>query len=375
MKRPTSVVGLLAATIVVLAVCACAPAVHTGANSSPSHTSHPHPTPTPTQAAAPSVRVPVKCSSLFADATVAPLIDVPVKYHLDETTNPVDITSVVARQYGTLVCLWGGAGRTDGGYDQNLTVEVSPDAASGFDANIATIESQSDPVVKNSAGDQSEYTCGVAGEYQCSANMLVGTFWVSAYLQDLGNSTIPQATAKSRMQQVLVTLAGELKNTTALPAWNPPGAALPSFCSEAGSTAEVNTALGGTDFGITGEDQAPADADSYSQQPGVYTQCTWSSAASTGKFTFLEIGMVKGGAWVLPQLTGETDDENYLLGAYTPITIPGADSAVSSCSQAAQQCQVMLSIGSLLVSIDLDDASPTLVTAALTKIVADISAS
>src|ERR1700722_3699315 len=102
MKRPTSVVGLLAATIVVLAVSACAPAVHTGANSSPSHTSHPHPTPTPTQAAAPSVRVPVKCSSLFADAPVAPLNDGPVKSHPDETTNPVDITWVVARQYGTL---------------------------------------------------------------------------------------------------------------------------------------------------------------------------------------------------------------------------------------------------------------------------------
>lgn len=375
MKRPSLIVGLIATAAVVLALSACAPAVHGGPSASPSKSSHPHPTPTPTQAAVPSVRVPLKCGSLFSDATVGTLIDGPVKYHIDESTNPVDITSIVARQYGTLICLWGGAGRTDGGYDENLTLEISPDASAGFASNISEIEQESQPVVLNTAGDQSEYTCGVPGEFQCTANMLVGTFWVTATLQDLGNGTIAQSVAKTRIQQVLTTLAADLKTATALPAWNPPGPALPSFCSESNSTAEVNTAFGATDFGVAGQDSAPADAESYTQQPGIYTQCTWSSAASKGKFTFLEIGMVRGGAWVMPELAGELGDENYLLPVFSTISIPGASSAVSSCSTAAQQCEVLLSIGSLFVSLELDDAGPALVTPALTKIVADISSS
>ena len=73
---------------VVLAVSSCAPAVH-GISAS---TAHPHltlkPHPTKTQAAVPSVRVPVKCASLFSDTTAASLIDSPVKGHV-EMTSPV----------------------------------------------------------------------------------------------------------------------------------------------------------------------------------------------------------------------------------------------------------------------------------------------
>lgn len=319
------------------------------------------------------MRVPIKCSSLFSDATAATLIDTPVKFHLDETTNPVNITSVVARQAGDLVCLWGGPDRTDGGYDENLSVEIAPDASAGFAANIQAIESQASPLVKNTAGDESEYSCGAPGDFQCSSNMLVGSFWVSAYLQDLGNSTMPQAKANARIQQVLTAVAAALKGQTALPAWNPPGPVLPTFCSEASSTALVNQALGTTDFGVAGHDTAPADAESYAQQPDVYAQCTWSSGSNSGKFTYLAVGMVKGGAWVLPQLAGEQNDQDYMLGPFQSTTIPGADAAVETCNTGAQACDVMLSIGSLLVSVNTDDPSPALVTAALTKIVADIA--
>src|SRR5471032_645474 len=114
MKRFSLLVGIAPAAAILLAVSACAPAVH----STSAPTAHPNatvkPHPVKTQAAVPTVRVPVKCASLFTDAVAATLIDVPVKVHVDETTPPVDIVDIAPRQYGTLDCVWGG-GRQDSG--------------------------------------------------------------------------------------------------------------------------------------------------------------------------------------------------------------------------------------------------------------------
>ena len=211
MKRPTSIVGVVTAIAVVLGLSACAPAIHGGPSATPTHHhAAPHGTPTPTQAAIPSVRVPLTCSSLYSDAAVTPLIGVAVHSHIDETTLPTNIIDITARQYGNLVCLWGGQDRTDGGYDQNLTIEISPDAATGFNANIHGLETiEGAPTAENTAGDKSEYYCGVQGEWQCSANMLVGTYWVTASIQNLA-ATVSQSTANSRIQGVLTKVAGEI---------------------------------------------------------------------------------------------------------------------------------------------------------------------
>lgn len=315
---------------------------------------------------------------MFNDATVAALMGTPVVYHIDQTTNPVDIIDIVARQYGSLICLWGGSGRTDGGYDENLTVEVTPDAAAGYAANAQYFTAEETPAIQNTAGDQSVYGCSVDGQFQCLGNMLVGSYWVTVNLQDIGNTTLAQATATGRMQVVMSSVAGDLKNTTAPAAWNPPGAELPSFCSDNTSTAAVNSALGVTDFTVTGVDSGPADAQSYTQQPGTYDQCSWGdteSGSSSSSFSYLSLAMLKGGAWVMAELPGESDSRSYQLGAYSSITIPGADAAASSCSTGADQCDVYFTIGSVLYNVDLDDPSASLVNAALAKIVVDIKAS
>jgi hypothetical protein len=375
MKRSLFAVGLSTTAVLVLVLTACAPAAQVGSGTPPKihHTSIPTAT-KQAQAAIPTVRVPLKCAGLFPDTTIAGLIGTPVTHHDNEITNPVGINDIVARQYGSLVCLWGGADMTDGGYDQNLSVTISPEAAAGFNANIANLEAPANDPTVNTAGDKSEYSCSVEGDTQCNANMLVGTYWATAYLQNLGNA-IPQATANANIQLVLKTIATALAGKTAGPAWIPPGAGLPSFCSDSGSTAKVNTALGANDFGPTGEDQQVSDATAYTQTVGTYGQCTWASANNTGKFTYLSMALLKGGAWVLPQLAGEHDPQAYMLGAYTATTIPGATAAVSSCSVGAQECNVMLTIGSTLVYVQLDDPSAAEVTAALTKIVADVAAS
>jgi hypothetical protein len=374
MKRVSSLVSVAAAAAIVLVLSSCAPAVH--GTSAP--TTHPHatvkPHPKATQAAIPVVRVPVKCSALFTDAAAA-LIDVPVQHHRDATTIPVDIIDITQRQYGSLDCTWGGEVE-DSGYVQDLIVDITPDAQAAFTANLSGFANQDQPAVTNMAGDQSVSGCdGEGGSLSCTGNMLVGSYWVTANLQDIGATSIPAATASSRIQQVLTTVATALKNTTAGPAWNPPGPPLPTFCSTDASTAKVNTALGVTDFAPVGEDEAETDAASYTQLPGVYTQCVWGSGSNSEQFTYLSVAMLKGGAWVLPELPGQQNTRSYMLGAYTSMTVPGATSAAGACDTGADECEVALSIGSLLVVVGMDDPSTAQSSAALAAIVADIKAS
>jgi len=375
MKRIPLALALLAATALVLGMSACAPAAH----GAPSSTGHPHasakPHPHPTQPAVPTVRVPVKCSGLFADAAASALIDSPIKVHRDAASIPVNITDITQRQYGSLHCIWGGDAQ-DSGYVADLQLDITPDAKAGFVANLSGFANENPPVVTNSAGDQSVYGCdATGGALNCVANMLVGDYWVTASLTNIGDSTVSEATANTRVQQVLTTVASALKNTTAGPAWVPPGSALPTFCSSNASTAQVNTALGVSDFALVGDDQPETDAASYAQLSGTYTQCAWGTGSTTEPFTFLEVAMLKGGAWIVPELPGQTNTENYMLGTYTALTVPGATAAAGNCSLPANECEVALSIGSLLVVVNLDDPSTAQSSAALASIVADIKAS
>jgi hypothetical protein len=373
MKLRAFAAGILTVAAVVLAVTSCAPAVQ----STSAPTARPHvtakPHPSPTQASIPSVRVPLTCASLLSDAAAATIMGSPVKAHRDETTLPVDITDVASRQYGSLDCLWGGD-REDSGYDQDVSIDIAPDAAAGFAANLSNFASQDGPTTSNTAGDQSVYGCTVDADLHCTANMLVGSFWVTAYIQNLGGTPISQSIANARIQQVLTAVAPPLTTATAGKAWIPPNNSLPTFCSASGSTTQVNTALGVSDFAVVGEDDQVADASSYAQTAGVYTQCAWSGAESE-PFTYLSIGMLRGGAWVLPLLPGHNDPKSYMLGAYTSMTVPGTNSAAGDCSTAADECEVAVAIGSLLVVIGMDDPSDAQSSAAIAKVVAAIKAS
>lgn len=370
MKRFFTGVGLVSAATLALVLSACAPAV----TNTPAPTQHPSHTATPHQAATPSVRVPIKCASLFTPDVSSTLVGVPVTAKQDENTAPFELTSIAARQAGDLHCLWGGTDTQDGGFIAQLSVDIAPDAAAGFTSNIPLIENESPPTATNTAGDKSEYQCDVQGDYGCSANMLVGTYWVSVYLGDLGVGNVTQTMANHNIQQALTTVASALQNATALPAWNPPGT-LPGFCSQPGILAKIQAAVGETDFAVTGIDTGPADASSYAQLAGTYAQCGWGSTSTSQKFTSVQIGILKGGSWALPAMVGVQDPQLYMTPAYVSISIPGADAAVASCSTGSNQCIVYLTIGKALVNVELDDPGMTQVTAVLSALVTDIKAS
>jgi hypothetical protein len=374
MKRISLVASVMAAAVVVLAVSSCAPAVHP----STAPTSHPHLTPKPhpsaTQAATPSVRVPIKCSALFTDAAVSAIIDSPISVHRDGTTIPVTVTAITERQYGSLSCLWGGEAE-DSGFVEDLAVDISPAAKAGFIQNLSGFSNENPPVVVNSVGDQSVYGCDSAGELSCAGNMLVGDYWVTANLVNIAESGISQSTANGRIQQALATVATALANAKAGPAWVPPGTPLPTFCSVDASTAKVNTALAVTDFAPVGDDEQETDAASYTQQTGTYTQCAWGTGATTEPFTYVSVAMLEGGAWVVPLLPGHKNPQAYMLDTYSAMTIPGATTAAGDCSEGADECEVALSIGSLLVVIDIDDPGNAQAMTAIANVVADIKAS
>src|SRR5580698_2617615 len=153
MKRSLTAIGLVSAASLALVLSACAPAVNTN---TPVPTQHPSHTAKPHQAASPSVRVPVTCASLFTPAVSSTLVGVPVTARQDETTAPIELTTIAARQAGELHCLWGGQDTQDGGFVAQLAVDIAPDALAGFTANLPTIESESPPTAQNTAGDKSE---------------------------------------------------------------------------------------------------------------------------------------------------------------------------------------------------------------------------
>jgi hypothetical protein len=111
-----------------------------------------------------------------------------------------------------------------------LGANITPDATNGFNDNLANFAGFNPPVVSDTAGDKSVYGCADGGCLSCVGNMLVGSHWVTANLQDIETTSVSTSTASARMQQVLSTVATALKDSKASTAWNLPAGALPTFC-------------------------------------------------------------------------------------------------------------------------------------------------
>ena len=153
-------------------------------------------------------------------------------------------------------------------------------------------------------------------------------------------------------------MAAALKTAKAAPAWNPPAGTLPNFCSAAGSTAQANAALGLSDLQVASEDVGAGRRGRRSLQTlkRVHPMHMADAAGGTGPFTYLSIGMLRGGAWAMPELPGQKNSKAYMLGAYSAMSIPGASAAAGNRTADAQECVVVaLSIGSLLVVVAMDD--------------------
>lgn len=361
----------LAAAATLLAGCA-AP---TPAPTHSSATAKPTPKPTPTQAASPSSRVPVKCTDLFSNSAAGALIGTSVQFSIDESTLPKDIRAAAERQYGSLDCVWAGPDRPDGAYSEYLGVTIAPDAAAGFTANIAQIEKDQAPTLTNVAGSQSEVYCFTDGGLSCSSDMLVGDYWVDVELDAPTTKTV--ATGTAQMRGALTSVADHLVNTTAGPAWNPPGASLPTFCAESARTfsaSAVDVAVGGKNFLYEDPEAAPDTAASYPLEENDYVACNWTTL-TTGTFSGVGVSMLRGGAWVMPPLLADLGTDSLDRGPFRAVDVPGVGTAAVSCSGDANDCSAMVADGSVLINVSMDYASPAVFDSALVKLVKAIATS
>ncbi|HMH59127.1 MAG TPA: hypothetical protein VK537_08100 [Galbitalea sp.] len=361
----------LVALVALLAGCAAPTPTHTSAISTPK------PTPTAAHAAAPSIRVPVRCADLFSDVTAASMIDSTVQFHINETTLPKDIRFAAERQYGSLDCAWAGPDRPDGGYAEYFGVTIVPDAAAAFNGNIADVQEQDPPTLKNVAGDQSELECFINGGLQCSSNMLVGDYWVAVQL-NAGGSNATVSVGTSRMRSALTTIASRLSTATATAGavWNPPGASLPTFCADdahATSAVAVDAAVDGTGFFFEDSEAAPETASGYPRDVGDYAECDWTTLGA-GTFNDVFVAMLKGGAWVMPPLLGDLGVDSLERGPFRTVDISGAGTAAVSCTGDSGSCDALVADGSVLIHVSLDYASNDIFDAALIKLVTAVAA-
>ncbi len=353
---------VVAATALVLAACTSQAPTSTSAptGAPPTVAATPTPTATPTASAVadPTIRVPLQCANLFTPASAGALLNVPVTAAIDETTEPTDLEDAANLQRGILTCTWGGKDRTDGGYDQALSLYVDPDGATDFPANLPWFSAHiMDHPTKNAFGDQSVSGCMAGGGLQCFADVLVGGYWVTVDLHDLDSShKVTKATATSRLQQIMKVVVPALQSAVAPGApWVAPTAAKNGFCDKKNNVVDVRKALAspGLDY-----DSDPADTGSevtyLADLDGPLFSCSWYQSGSTpkGQSSSATVDLLQGGAWVIPQFVADPPTQWY-VGQYKVISVDGTTGAVLACNSA--DCQAIVGIGANAAAISFDD--------------------
>lgn len=352
MKGSRNAVRLVSAAVIVLAVglalagCAKPAGTATGASSA-SVT----PSPTPTQAAIPQSGLPLDCSALEDAASVT------AHYRADTVGVSVDENSTARgfafrafQQGGGLHCVWGGSGRTDGGYDVGVELFALTNAA----ADYATYSAKAGPAVDWVTGrydDHSRSFCTVyQDKVQCYGDVLIGTSWLDYRLTDYNHTmTLDQAYtwADEQVTPAVAAIAGAVAPR---PTWVPPSTAFDTskLCDASTASAiagePVSTAIGAS------------SSSGYPIEVGIAraatTSCTWTSSTPDAN---LRISGLTGGAWALAGMHANLAEAPGILGGPArPVTIPGADGAFVADGEFAWGAVIG---GGSLVEVSLDSSN------------------
>jgi hypothetical protein len=318
--------------------------------------------------------VPLECSDLFAPANVTPLVGAPVTVYRDETTPPAYLDDVANEQLGVLPCEWAGEDAVEFGHLADLGIYIAPDSEAGFtegyDAFVSDITKGASAPTLNSAGDKSAYWCepiGLSGESpQCSAQMLIGSYWVTMSYSTVSPLTLAAAT--SNAQVVLSTVASKLKAAGSPgPRWKSPAASPPAFCTDTESTQQIRTLFGAADLAPFPSGTRTYDAFSIALN-GPDASCTWTSKTVGA----VDVELLAGGSWVFPGFTPVPSVDG-IVRSYSPVTIPGVSSALMGCEEGA--CDAYLPVGTTAARISFGDMGAAKDIAALSQLAADIQKS
>ena len=273
----------------------------------------------------------------------------PVSLRIDERRAPGSMVDVATQQVGGMQCVWGGQTRTDNGYDDTIELTVLPAGASDY-ANFGPPTVSTNGAAIDTAGDHSGSSCQSSGDtFSCSAQLLVGQYWVTIIYTNSDGAGPPRAAASALLQTSLQQLATSIRAAgsprppfvPSSSAWS--GAAL---CG-AGSEANVQAAFG-SPLTQSQASYPPYGITSVAASRASGTQCAWATQKGGSGATQVDVAIVPGGGWALPaELTDPPSD--YYFGAKKSVRIAGATGAMIACNSV--DCEAFLSVDSNWLSI------------------------
>jgi hypothetical protein len=351
---------LAVVTVVAVALAACTTPHSTAsvsAHASPASTALSSRSATPVAAlTAPRPALAASCSQLVPASVIDGSFpaSLGVMAREDESSAPNDQVEVSLQQAGGLRCVWGGATRTDNGYDNGLQVDVLPNAVSDYNAEADSLVQ--DPALVDSVGDHSRSVCNGGEQFACSGEVIVNGYWVSVDFHSNDGAATASTSATERLATILSTIvtavraAGPPRILWAPPAgfWNGSSLCTPDSDAEARArTAFHQPALASGDFSIEG----PFDAATTSFGRVGIVSCGWSASPTpTSGLTDASVFVVPGGAWALAKQLVE-HPRDYYFGEKLTVTIAGASSALAACN--STDCEVYASVSGSWLSVDL----------------------
>ena len=276
--------------------------------------------PTPEPQTAPQSSLPLGCEQVIPTDVVTAAFVTPTQLHFDESSTPTGISGASFVQGGGLLCLWGGE-PSGTGYHEGLRLEIVAASASEFESAVTKVDGGNNDTL----GDQSMLDCFLqpAGGYACIADILVGEYWISAFVGDSGDGftdDVAMSTATDLLAQVVRAVDGA-GSPRAL--WSAPADAFDgaSLCSD---PAHVAAALGldPSTLSVVPDPFPATGASGLAQSRAPSITCQWSAAESSAVITPLQ-----GGAWWSDLLAASPPADAPHYRGPVPIEVYGADSA------------------------------------------------
>ncbi|MCU1417993.1 MAG: hypothetical protein JWP32_2167 [Schumannella sp.] len=348
--RRTSAVSLAIGVLLIASLAGCAP--------DPVETTPPvaEPTPTPTETEAPVALepesvLPLGCAQLLSLGFVQDHIPGEVlRVSVDESSAPAGYEEFMTA--GGLRCVWGGSGRTDGGYDQGLKLEIVSDGAAGFASWVA----QDSPHVAwrtDAYGDRSHTYCADDWQNGCYGGVVVGDYWIDVAVRD--SAPRSAATAETRFSELIEPVVNAIRGAGApRPVWSPSAGSYDGaeLCSDAALATDI--VGGAVTISPTGPDEYISAAGVVAARAHV-TTCTWKSALP--ELQIINVTVFPAGAWIYPRMVADPAEATpgYLSDA-VPAEAPGSDGLLIA--QADEVWSAMSINGSLVELRDWSTYEP-----------------
>jgi hypothetical protein len=272
---------------------------------------------------APEFAFDIGCGGLLTTAELQSDLTAPIHEVADETTTRVNDLAVA--QAGGITCVWGGADRTDGGYDDGMTLTILPDASADEAA---------------SASDAGQ--CVSSNGY-CFVDGLVGSSWVSLRVTAAHGTPSPLEQEGPALLGLVGSRLAAAKSVAAR--WTAPTGALASLPDCAARSGAAARAIGVEASNLSKAQRFDTDGTDIGQvarRRSGWGGCSWSGTDGSPAISW---GVLPGAGWAFGV------DRSDPRVALHPAMVPGADAAWIGC---ADGCVAIVEVRHSLAEVGLD---------------------